>query len=61
LLSSVQNLPGFNAAWEIRRATFSPVFEKFYDRNRAAWTVGEPYGRQVLNEQVHTQSKEPHA
>lgn len=60
-LSSVQSLPGFNAAWDIRRATFSPVFEKFYDRNRTAWTVGEPYGRQLPNEQAHVQSKEPRA
>ena len=59
LLSSIQNLPGFKDAWEIRRATFSPLFQKLYDGNKNAWTIGEPYGRELPNKQAHVQTEAP--
>jgi hypothetical protein len=59
LFASVQNLPGFNEAWEIRRATFSTAFGKFYDQNKTAWTVGEPYGRQSPGQKTLMQPVEP--
>jgi hypothetical protein len=59
LLSSIQQLPGFNDAWEIRRATFSPTFQKLYDGNKNNWTNGEAYGRQLPSQKVHVQTEEP--